>query len=116
MSKSPMSQPATALPARSSAAAVAAPMPPAAPVTMTRRPRGPVAALSPLEAIPLPVAIGDVGRVLVPVPGAGIAVVVAGRVARVERVADPADREDLVHERAVGAVDGEAGAVVRPVV
>src|SRR4051794_35503842 len=114
-SKSSTSQPATVEPHASSSSTTARPMPPRAPVTMTRRPRG-VSASGPLEAIALPVAVGDVGRVLVPVPGARIAVVVVRRVARVDRVADPLNREDLVHERAVGAVDGEVLAVVRPVV
>ena len=69
-----------------------------------------------LSAVALPVAVGDVGRVLVPVPGAGIVVEVLGRVGRVDRVADPADRQRLVHERAVGAVEREALAPVAPVV
>src|SRR4051794_21179373 len=114
-SKSSTSQPATMHPHASNNSTTARPMPPRAPVTMTRRPLG-VSASGPLEAIALPVAVGDVGRVLVPVPGAGIGVVVVGRVARVDRVAEPLDREHLVHERAVGAVDGEVLAPVRPVV
>src|SRR3954447_2406007 len=57
----------------------------------------------------------DVGRILVPVPGAGIGAVVVGRVARVERPADPLDRERLVHERAVSAVEREVLAAVAPV-
>src|SRR4051812_18583577 len=114
-SKSSTSHPATAHPHASSSSTTARPMPPPAPVTMTRRPLG-VSASGPLEAIALPVAIRDVGRVLVPVPGTRIVVVVLGRVARVDRVAEPLDREDLVHERAVGAVDGEALAPVGPVV
>src|SRR3954447_20026553 len=114
-SKTSMAHPATAHPHASSSSTTARPMPPRAPVTMTRRPLG-VSASGPLEAIALPVAVGDVGRVLVPVPGARIAVVVVRRVARIDRVADPLDREDLVHERAVGAVDGKALAPVSPVV
>src|SRR3954451_19388948 len=68
-----------------------------------------------LEPVALPMAIGDIGRVLVPVPGAGIAIEVVRRVGRVDRVADPADRQRLVHERAVGAVEREAGAPVAPI-
>src|SRR5215213_2190351 len=69
-----------------------------------------------LQPVAFPVARGDVRGVLVPVPDAGIAVEVLGRIAGVDRVADPADRERLVHERAVRAVEGEAGAAVAPVV
>src|SRR4051794_980515 len=116
MSKSSTARPATGAPRRSSSAAGAEPIPPRAPVTMTRRPAGDSGSSVSLEPIALPVAVGDVGRVLVPVPGARVAVEVAGRVARVDGVADPADREDLVHERAVRAVDREALAVVGPVV
>src|SRR4051812_11658241 len=115
MSKSSTSKPVTEQPAADSSSTVARPMPPAAPVTITRRPAGTRASVA-LESIALPVPVGDVGGVLVPVPGAGIVVEVARRVARVDGIADPLDREDLVHERAVGAVDGEAFAVVGPVV
>src|SRR3954465_64007 len=58
----------------------------------------------------------DVGRVLVPVPHARVRVEVARRVARVERVADPLERQRLVHERAVRAVERKAVATVAPVV
>src|SRR3954465_1051511 len=58
----------------------------------------------------------DVGRVLVPVPDARVRVEVVRRVARVERVADPLERERLVHERAVRAVEREALAPVAPTV
>src|SRR3954451_23341363 len=56
----------------------------------------------------------DVGGVLVPVPHARIGVEVARRVAWVERVADPLERERLVHEAAVRAVEREALAAVAP--
>src|ERR1700722_3629894 len=69
-----------------------------------------------LEPVAPPVAIGDVGRILVPVPGAGIAPEIIGRVARIQRVADPLDWQRLVHERAVRAVQREAGAPIAPVV
>src|SRR3954447_10869104 len=58
----------------------------------------------------------DVGRVLVPVPDARVGVEVVRRVARVERVADPLERERLVHERAVRAVERKALAAIAPVV
>src|SRR5919108_1617365 len=115
-SKSSMSQPATVHPASSSSSTVARPMPPRAPVTTTRRPVGESSSSASLEPIPLPVTVRDVRRVLVPVPGAGIAIEIGRRVARVDRVADPLDRKDLVHEGAVRAVDREALSVVRPVV
>ena len=69
-----------------------------------------------LEPVPLPVLVRDVGRVLVPVPSARIVVEVARGMRRIDRVSDPFDREHLVHERAVRAVDREALAVVGPVV
>src|SRR6202035_213391 len=68
------------------------------------------------EPVALPVSLRDVGRVLVPVPRARVAAIVVGRVARVERIADPANRQRLVHERAVSAVEGEVLAAVAPVV
>src|ERR1044072_6173919 len=101
-SKSSMSQPATVQPAPSSSATIALPSPPSAPVTSA--------------LIAVPVLGGDVGRVLVPVPSARIVVEVAGRLDRIHRVADPMDRQHLVHEGAVGAIDREALAVVGPVV
>src|SRR3954468_13718934 len=58
----------------------------------------------------------DVSRVLVPVAAARVGVEVVRRVARVERVADPLERERLVHERAVRAVEREALAAVAPIV
>src|SRR3954454_19372131 len=67
-------------------------------------------------AVALRVLGRDVGRVLVPVPHARVSVVVVRRVARVERVADPLERERLVHEAAVRAVEREALAPVAPVV
>src|SRR6478672_46467 len=69
-----------------------------------------------IEPVPRPVAVRDVRRVLVPVPGARIPVEVLGRVRRIDRIADPPDRKRLVHERAVRAVQGEALATVAPVV
>src|SRR5437773_823408 len=68
------------------------------------------------RAVALPVLGRDVGRVLVPVPDAGVRVEVAGRMARIERVADPLDRQRLVHEAAMGAVEREVLAAVAPVV
>ena len=62
----------------------------------------------PLKPVALPVAVGDVGGVLVPVPDAGITLEVLGRLRGIDRVADPVDRPQLVHERAVGAVEREA--------
>ena len=69
-----------------------------------------------VEPVPRPVAVGDVRRILVPVPGAGIAIEVLGRIGRVDGIADPPDRERLVHERAVRAVQGKALATIAPVV
>ena len=54
--------------------------------------------------------------VLVPVPGARIRVEVLRRIGGIERIAAPLDRHLLVHERAVGAVEGEVLAPVGPVV
>src|SRR4051794_5655791 len=69
-----------------------------------------------LRAVALPVPARDVRRILVPVPHAGVATEVVRRVTRVERVADPLERERLVHERAVRAVEREALAAVAPIV
>src|SRR5947209_71113 len=68
------------------------------------------------QPVAAPMTLGDRLRVLVPVPGAGIAVIVIGWIGGVHRVPDPLDWLDLVHERAVGAVEREALAAVAPVV
>src|SRR5688572_11235893 len=111
-SKSATSHPPTAQPAPSSSATIAVPSPPSAPVTIARRARSALTR----QPVAVPVLVRDVRRVLVPVPGARIVVEVARGPARINRVPDPFDREHLVHERAVRAVDREALAVVGPVV
>src|SRR5690349_21821406 len=101
----------TSNPSPRSRAAIAAPIPRAAPVTSARR-----SALTPRGSVALPVAIRDRLRVLVPVPGARIGRVVLRRVRRVQREPAPLDRQLLVHERAVGAVEREVLAAIGPVV
>src|SRR3954463_16802843 len=68
-----------------------------------------------LRAVALPVLARDVRRILVPVPHARVATEVVRRVTRVERVADPLERERLGHERAVRAYEREALAPVPPI-
>src|ERR1700730_3155658 len=68
------------------------------------------------RSVAAPVALGDRVGVLVPVPRARVLRVVLGRVGRIERVARPLDRQGLVHEAAVGAVEGEALAPIGPIV
>src|SRR5581483_10937797 len=58
--------------------------------------------------------LGD--RVLVPVPDAGVPFEVVRRVRGIEHRADPAQREKLVHEQAVRAVERELRPAVGPVV
>src|SRR5439155_9243419 len=100
----------TSKPSSRNRAAIAAPMPRAAPVTSARL-------VTPLHrAVARPVALGDRVRVLVPVPGARVGREVLGRVGGIERIATPLDRQLLVHERAVRAVEREALAPVGPVV
>src|SRR5437588_1586530 len=84
-------------PRTATASTSALPIPPAAPVTITRRPAGEVlAGIGVLECsaqpVALPVPVRDVGRILVPVPGARVAAEVVRWIARVQRIADPPDR------------------------
>src|SRR2546423_9841502 len=79
-----------------------------------RRGRSGATVLTSRPAVPLRVLGRDVGRVLVPVPDARVRVEIVGWVARVERAADPLDRQRLVHEAAGRAVEGEALAPVPP--
>src|SRR5947209_11230143 len=113
-----LSQAATAQSQAAREATMARPIPPAAPLTMKRRAHGAVLVIRrhARESVTAPVALGNVGGILVPVPRARVTAVVVGRIARVERIADPADRQRLVHERAVGAIEREALAAVAPVV
>src|SRR5690349_3411829 len=103
----------TSKPSSRSRAAIAAPIPRAAPVTSARRARS---ALMPDHPVALPVAVRDRGGVLVPVPGARVGGEVLRRIGRIEQETAPLDRELLVHERTVGAVQREALAPVGPVV
>src|SRR5262249_55601439 len=60
------------------------------------------------RAVAAPVALGDRVGVLVPVPGAGVLRVVLGRLGWIQRIARPLDRQRLVHEAAVRAVERKA--------
>src|SRR3954463_10078870 len=78
---------------------------------------GPCAAGSRLlHPVTLPVPSGDVLRPLVPVPRTGVFEVILRGIARVDGESGPLDGLDLVHERAVRAVEGELLAPVGPVV
>src|SRR5215207_661138 len=103
----------TSKPSPPSRRAICAPIPRPAPVTSARS--GP-SALTARRPVALPVAVRDRLGILVPVPGARIGGEVLRRVRRVQRVAAPLDRQLLVHERAVRAVQGEVLASVGPVV
>src|SRR6266511_2704755 len=91
---------------------------PVASATAARTPSaaGASAAIRWRHAVALIVAGGDVRGVLVPVPRARIVVEILRRVRGIDREPDPADRQQLVHERAVGAVEREAVAAVAPLV
>src|SRR5215207_6157837 len=69
-----------------------------------------------VESVPCPMAVRDVRGVLVPVPGARIAIEVLRGIRRIDRIADPANRQRLVHERAVRAIQRKSLALVAPVV
>src|SRR5262249_56625966 len=89
---------ATVQPLCASASPGARPLPPAAPVTITRRRSGEVLAaiarvLRSCQPVSLPVPVGNVGRILVPVPRARVTAEVVGRIACVQRVPDPPGRK-----------------------
>src|SRR5262249_43574261 len=103
----------TSKPSSRSRSVIATPIPRAAPVTSARRARS---AFMPDRPVALPVAVWDRVGILVPVRGARIGGEILRRIGRIERESAPLDRELLVHERAVGAVQREALAAVGPVV
>src|SRR3954454_8875868 len=97
--------------------ACATPASPARGMTRRRRSGGPGAAGSCLlHPVALPVPGGDVLGSLVPVPRARVLEVILRRIARVDGEPGPLHGLDLVHERAVRAVQREVLTVVGPVV